>query len=80
MGGRQLDLLVQARSFFVSDTATDMSPLSRDIHLLLGLAGWPYPTAPTWHALACFQTGPQVICGERRVLGPGGVLNRVGAL
>jgi len=59
MGGRQLGLLVQARSPFVSDTATDMSPFSRDMHLLLVLAGWLAPSAyPTWHAHACFQTGP----------------------
>ena len=59
MGGRQFGLLVQARSPFVSDTATDMRPFSRDMHLLLVLAGWPQLAYPTWHAHACFQTGPK---------------------
>lgn len=59
MGGRQLGLLVQARSPFVSDTATDMSPFSRDMHLLLVLAGWPHPPTPHGMHTLAFRRAPK---------------------
>ena len=58
MGGRQFGLLVQARSPFVSDTATDMSPFSRDMHLLLVLAGWPHPPTPHGMHTLAFRRAP----------------------